>query len=55
MEKGKELIIAKSGKPIANIVPLDYKSLRGPGIAKEEVGLEILSPLPDSELDEWNQ
>lgn len=55
IDAGNEIILAKSGKPVAKIVPLDYKSPRVPGIAKGEVGLEILDPLPDSELDEWNK
>lgn len=55
IEGGKEIIIAKSGKPIAKLVPLDHRSPRVPGIAKGEVGLEILDPLPDSDLDGWNQ
>ena len=54
IEEGKEIILAKSGKPVAKIVPLDYKSPRVPGIAKGEAGLEILDPLPDDELDAWN-
>jgi prevent-host-death family protein len=55
IEEGKEIILIKSGKPIAKIVPLDFKSPRIPGIVKGKIGLEIIDPLPDDELETWKQ
>jgi prevent-host-death family protein len=55
VENGEEINLAKSGKPVAKIVPLDYLSLRVPGLLKGKSGQETLEPLPYEELDTWNQ
>jgi prevent-host-death family protein len=48
VENGEEINLAKSGKPVAKIVPLDY-------FLKGKSGQETLEPLPYEELDTWNQ
>jgi prevent-host-death family protein len=55
VENGEEIIHAKSGKPVAKIVSLDYKSPWVPGLLKSKSGQEILEPLPYEKLDTWNQ
>ncbi|WP_448204464.1 type II toxin-antitoxin system Phd/YefM family antitoxin [Azospirillum sp. sgz302134] len=55
---GEEIIIAKSGKPIARIVPIDDAPAdRTPGIAKGEflVDESFFDPLPDDELAAWER
>ena len=49
--KGKEVIIAKAGTPIAKLVPLDYGiPPRKPGFLKGKVTLraDFNAPLPDA-------
>ena len=55
---GEEIVIAKAGKPIARIVPIDDTPAdRTPGIAKGEFALTdaFFDPLPDDELAAWGQ
>jgi len=55
---GEEVIIAKSGKPIARLVPITEKlTHRRPGTAKGKVLLErdFDAPLPDSILKGFEQ
>ena len=53
VEAGEEIIIAKSGKPVARLVPLDFHEDRKPGIAEGRVTEAFFDPLPDDELDRW--
>ena len=51
---GEEIIIAKSGKPIARIVPFEQTPLqRVPGSAKGKIWIapDFNAPLPDEILD----
>lgn len=50
---GEEIIISKSGKPFAKLVPLKKKSKRVPGIAKGKVTEAFFEPLPEEELQGW--
>lgn len=52
---GEEIILAKSGKPYAKLVPLDQHKERVPGIAKGRVTPAFFEPLPDAELKAWGQ
>jgi prevent-host-death family protein len=54
IESGEEIIIAKSGKPVARLVPLDYLEDRKPGIAEGRVTGAFFEPLPDDELEPWD-
>ena len=54
IESGEEIIIAKSGKPVARLVPLDYLEDRKPGIAEGRVTAAFFEPLPDDELEPWD-
>jgi prevent-host-death family protein len=56
--RGEEIVIAKSGKPRAALVPLsDVRSLRvpGKGRGKWRVKRSFDAPLPDSLLDAFER
>jgi prevent-host-death family protein len=49
VESGEEIIIAKAGKPVARLVPLEYKNaLRKPGSMKGRISMsdDFDAPLP---------
>ena len=51
---GQEIILAKSGKPYARMVPLAPNSgERRPGRLKGRVGEDFFEPLPEAELEAW--
>lgn len=54
VQAGEEIIISKSGKPYAKLVPISRVKERKPGIAKGAVTDAFFEPLPESELDAWN-
>jgi prevent-host-death family protein len=56
---GEEIFIAKSGAPVAKLVPLSAADKRGRGLLKR-MGVDIdikldrfLEPLPEDELRRW--
>ncbi len=53
VEAGEEITICKSGRPVAKLVPLDYREDRVPGIAEGHVTDTFFDPLPDEELTAW--
>ena len=52
---GEEIILAKSGKPYAKLVPLEDRIERRPGLAKGYVTEAFFEPLPPEESDAWGQ
>ena len=49
VEAGEEIIIAKAGKPVARLVPLEYKNaLRKPGSMQGRISMsdDFDAPLP---------
>lgn len=52
---GEEVIIAKAGKPIARLVPAEEAAPRKPGLAEGRVTDAFFEPLPEDELDAWQQ
>ncbi|MBA4369284.1 MAG: type II toxin-antitoxin system prevent-host-death family antitoxin [Desulfobacterium sp.] len=50
---GEEIIIAKSGKPYAKLVPIKKMEKRVPGIAKGAVTEAFFEPLSEDELRGW--
>lgn len=52
---GEEIILAKAGKPYARLVPLDHGLPREPGIASGRVDHAFFEPLPNGELEAWDQ
>ncbi|MBM4136017.1 MAG: type II toxin-antitoxin system Phd/YefM family antitoxin [Nitrospira sp.] len=58
VENGEEIIIAKAGKPIARILPLEHKiKKRIPGTAKGRITIskEFFKPLPEDILKEFEK
>jgi len=53
VEAGEEIIIAKAGKPVARLIPLDFYEDRVPGIAEGNLTDAFFEPLPDDELKHW--
>jgi prevent-host-death family protein len=53
---GEEIILSKAGKPYARLVPLAAEHERRPGqLAGLKVPESFFEPLPDDELDAWDQ
>ena len=51
---GKEIILAKAGKPYARLMPLAAEPpARRPGRLPGRLGLGFFEPLPADELDAW--
>ncbi|RLC20237.1 MAG: type II toxin-antitoxin system prevent-host-death family antitoxin [Deltaproteobacteria bacterium] len=53
VHSGEKIIIAKSGKPYAKLVPLKKAVGRIPGIATGRVTEAFFEPLPEEELKKW--
>ena len=52
---GEEIVIAKAGKPIARLVPVEERLPRVPGIVQGHVTDVFFEPLPDAELEAWER
>ncbi len=51
---GQEIVIAKAGKPYARLVPLEVQQpVRLPGRLQGRLTDAFFEPLPDAELDAW--
>ena len=51
---GEEIILAKSGKPYARLVPIrDEKPSRRPGRLRGRIDERFFEPLPEDELRAW--
>lgn len=56
VEKGDEVIIARAGKPVARLVPVEAKPRREFGSMKHLIGDipdEAFAPMTNEELKEW--
>ena len=51
-QAGEEIVLSKSGKPYAKLVPLE-KPKRKLGFIKGHLDDSFFEPLPDAELDAW--
>ncbi len=52
-QTGEEIVITKSGKPWAKLVPIRDNPPRCPGIASGAVTDAFFEPLPDEDLAPW--
>ena len=52
---GEEIVLYKAGKPYARLVPLKPAGTRSLGFLSGEVGPEFFEPLPQTELDAWQE
>ncbi len=50
---GERIVLARHGKPIAQLVPLDPSPRRQLGFLKGRVDEVFFDPLPDDELERW--
>lgn len=50
---GEEIIIARAGKPVVRLTPVDELAPRRPGIAKGRITEAFFEPLPEQELAAW--
>jgi prevent-host-death family protein len=55
VQAGHEVIIAKRGKRIARLCPIEREERRVPGLLRGEVGEAFFEPLPDAELEAWER
>lgn len=54
---GEEIIIAKAGKPLVKLVPVENTNKRTPGSGKDEITIEgdFNAPLPDDIQESFYQ
>jgi len=52
---GEEIVIAKAGRPIARLVPIDHAVQRKPGLATGRVTDAFFEPLDQDDLAAWDQ
>ena len=52
---GEEIIIARAGKPLARLLPVAERLPRVPDIARGKVTNAFFEPLPEEELQAWEQ
>ena len=50
---GERIVLARHGKPIAQLVPLDPRPRRQLGFLQGSVDEAFFEPLPDDELERW--
>jgi prevent-host-death family protein len=55
VQDGEEIILAKSGTPIARIIPYEATKPRQPGLIKGRIDELFFEPLPEDELKAWGQ
>jgi prevent-host-death family protein len=52
-ESGEDVVIARDGKPVARLVPVDPPAPREVGFVAGSVPAAFFEPLPDDELASW--
>ena len=52
---GKDVVIARAGRPIARLIPIEDEAPRRPGLAKGRVTDAFFEPLDPDELSAWDQ
>lgn len=53
VERGEEVVVARAGRPVARLVPVDLSWTRPFGNLSFEVPDDFDAPLADEELSEW--
>lgn len=53
VEKGEEVVIARAGRPVARLTPVDLVWQREFGIVELEVPDDFDAPLDEAELAAW--
>lgn len=52
---GEEIVIAKAGKALVRLTPVEARQPRKPGLAKGRVTAAFFEPLCEEELEAWGQ
>ena len=55
VRRGEEIVIAKAGKPVARLVPIDPKEPRRPGLLQGKLDDSFFEPLPPEEIEAWER
>lgn len=55
VKEGRDIILAKSGKPIARLVPYDEVGPRVGGFLEGSFDESFFDPLPEEELSVWGK
>jgi antitoxin (DNA-binding transcriptional repressor) of toxin-antitoxin stability system len=53
VEAGEEIVLARNGRPCARLVPMEPRPQRRLGFLKGTVEESCFAPLPESELQAW--
>jgi prevent-host-death family protein len=53
VEAGEEIVLARNGRPCARLVPMEPQPQRRLGFLKGTVEESFFAPLPESELQAW--
>ncbi len=53
VESGREIVLARNGKPCAKLVPIDAPKQRAMGFVKGRLTLAFFEPLDEEELSAW--
>lgn len=53
VEAGEEIVIARGGRPIARLAPLNSAGVRELGFVNYQLPASFFEELPDDELDRW--
>jgi prevent-host-death family protein len=54
VERGENVVIARAGSPVAQLVPIDAVAPREFGVLDLQVPEDFDAPLDDDELDRWD-
>lgn len=54
VENGEDVVIARDGKPVAHLVPVEAPPRRQVGFVSGTVSELFFEPLPDDELERWS-
>ena len=52
---GEDVVIARAGRPVARLVPMEREEPRKPGLVKGRLTDAFFEPLPADELEAWQQ
>ena len=57
VEAGEEVVIARNGKPVVRLMPVQQRGPRKPGSWKGRISIDdsFFDPLPEDELAAWEQ
>ncbi len=53
VERGEDVVIARAGKPVAHLAPVEASPARTFGIVDLHVPDSFFEPLPESEVAAW--